>query len=1085
MLSASFLLFFQAATISAVTARDITDIPRTVRDGRRYVGLPPGSTADSKPAWVEGEVIVKFKSAEREQVSYTALLADVQAIPARRLPAIRAEVWRFDAGETDVLTVVHRLEQDPGVEYAEPNYVIQLHRTPDDPRFDELWGMHNTGQASGTPGADISALNTWDRCTGSGVIVAVVDTGIDYTHVDLEDNMWMNPGETGLDGSGNDKRFNGIDDDGNGFTDDVFGIDAHNDDSDPMDDHYHGTHCAGTIGAVGNNGIGVAGVCWKAQIMALKAFDATGNGDVGSAVQCIDYAVQKGARVISCSFGFDDYSQALHDIIAVAGASNVLLCASAGNDNADLDTHPQYPGALTLQNILTIASSDSKDRRSSFSNYGSTSVDLAAPGSEILSTAPGNSYQYLNGTSMATPHCSGAATLLLTIDPTLSCLEVKQLIMDTVDPLSAFSGITVTGGRLNLYRASTNLFGIFFDDHAYFTGTRAGITVLTADSGAGATQSVSITSSDGDLETLLLTGDGLVAGVFTNSIWVDYGAAVPGNGMLEGIQDTIFTATYYDVSSGNSNVAIARVSLLLNLSITTTPGRVSYEVKQVSLAGICSGTVPVHMVISNEATGQAEVFVTTNSWISPSVTLTGGENRVWVYGTNIFGFYDHDSVMINQLGPAGITNYVSKTSANPLWPYETLATAAHDIQTALNASFDGNCVLVDDGVYQEEEIFVDIPVILKSMNGAENAIIDAGKQHRCMSVNEAAKVQGFTLQNGYDFSFGGGVALNAGELHDCIVTGNYAFFAGGGVYPMEDTLVNNCTFIDNEALLGGGMCGSYNAVISNSEFYANYAGVGGGGLLVEMDCTVAKCSIHNNDCSWNGGIFLRFGCRVNDSIIYDNTTADGGGGVHCYGGGEVNRCIISGNSANGAAARAGGVFFHEPGGVVNNSLIVNNTSAHTGGGMSSFEDGGIINNCTICDNSATTTGGGIFSDGDTELRNSILYFNSAANGSNYASSGSGMTYAYTCATPMPLGTGNISDGPAFTDRGNTKYTLLDHSPCIDAGNNSYAVGPYDLAGNPRIYDDTVDMGSYEFIPEPGSMLLLVLIGIGLFGVRKD
>ncbi|MCP4709255.1 MAG: S8 family serine peptidase, partial [Planctomycetes bacterium] len=229
--------------------------------------------------------------------------------------------------------------------------------------------------------------------------------------------------------------------------------DFFNNDNDPYDDHYHGTHCAGTIAAVGNNGIGLAGVCWSAKIMALKFLSSDGRGSTTGAIRAVEYAIMMGVKLTSNSWSGGGYSQALYRVIQAAGDTGQLFIAAAGNSGADNDATPRYPSSYNLDNIIAVAATDRYDNRSSFSCYGATSVDLGAPGSSIYSTMPGNSYGNLNGTSMATPHVSGAAALIWSQYPAMSYNAVKERIMDTVDPLVALDGLTVTGGRLNVYEA--------------------------------------------------------------------------------------------------------------------------------------------------------------------------------------------------------------------------------------------------------------------------------------------------------------------------------------------------------------------------------------------------------------------------------------------------------------------------------------------------------------------------------------------------------------------------------------------------------------------------------------------------------
>ena len=332
-----------------------------------------------------------------------------------------------------------------GVLYAQPNYEVKIDLAfPNDMRFNDLWGMHNTGQTGGIPDADIDAPEAWDIGTGSNqLIVAVIDTGVDYTHPDLAANIWVNEPE--LNGT------SGIDDDGNGYVDDIYGYDFCNNDGDPMDDHYHGTHCAGTIGAAGNNGIGVAGVCWNVRIMAVKFLDRWGHGSTADAISSIEYSTLMGANLSNNSWGGGPYEQALKDAIDAAGAAGMLFVASAGNDSRNNDTFSYYPSSYDSNSLIAVLATDKYDNMSYFSNYGLTSVDIGAPGSEILSCEPGSRYQYLNGTSMAAPHVSGACALLWSMNPFLSNENVKNILVDTVD--ETLPGLCASGGRLNLYNA--------------------------------------------------------------------------------------------------------------------------------------------------------------------------------------------------------------------------------------------------------------------------------------------------------------------------------------------------------------------------------------------------------------------------------------------------------------------------------------------------------------------------------------------------------------------------------------------------------------------------------------------------------
>ncbi|HKI71302.1 MAG TPA: S8 family serine peptidase, partial [Verrucomicrobiae bacterium] len=279
------------------------------------------------------------------------------------------------------------------------------------------------------------------------IIVAVIDTGVRYTHEDLADNMWVNPGEI---------PGNGIDDDGDGYVDDVHGINVINHTGDPNDDYGHGTHVSGTIGAVGNNTVGIVGVCWKVQIMACKFLDSTGNGFISDAIKCMDYARSKGAKVINASWGSTSFtSQALHDAIDTLRQAGIIFVAAAGNSAQDNGVNPIYPASYDLDNIISVAATTRDDDLAVFSNYGASTVDLGAPGEPIFSCWNGSDsdYRYFQGTSMAAPHVTGACALLMAHYPNDNYRQIINRILSNVDRLPSLAGKCISGGRLNLQRA--------------------------------------------------------------------------------------------------------------------------------------------------------------------------------------------------------------------------------------------------------------------------------------------------------------------------------------------------------------------------------------------------------------------------------------------------------------------------------------------------------------------------------------------------------------------------------------------------------------------------------------------------------
>ena len=399
---------------------------------------------------VEGEIIVKFKDAIAAD---PAVLADIAKVAHSRTGATIKKAFRGLKGLQQVaipqtIPLRQALEYyllDPGVEYAEPNYIYYADVIPNDPSFSQLWGLNNTGQTGGVSDADIDAPEAWNMSTGSvSVVVAVVDSGVDYNHADLNANIWRNTGETSC--------TDGVDNDGNGYVDDCRGWDFVNNDNNPLDDNDHGTHVSGTIAAEGNNGTGVTGINWTAKIMPLKFLNRRGSGTTADAVEAILYANANGAHVINNSWGGGAYSQALKDAIDASPA--VVVCA-AGNDGANNDTTASYPSNYTSANLIAVAATDDTDSLASFSNYGVTTVDLGAPGVNIYSTIPNGSYASYSGTSMATPHVSGVAGLVKSLNPGFTNLEIRSRILNTVDPKGSLSGKVATGGRLNAFSALT------------------------------------------------------------------------------------------------------------------------------------------------------------------------------------------------------------------------------------------------------------------------------------------------------------------------------------------------------------------------------------------------------------------------------------------------------------------------------------------------------------------------------------------------------------------------------------------------------------------------------------------------------
>ena len=396
-------------------------------------------------------------------------------------PSATFDLSVFEIVNSNISTqqVIDSLIASGDVLYAEVDQEVSIDQIPNDPNFVIQWGLHNTGITGGVVDADLDMLEAWDVTHGDkSVVIGVVDTGIDYQHLDLVNNMWRNPGESGFNSSGVDRATNGVDDDGNGYVDDVFGIDCSNNDSDPMDDHYHGTHVAGIIGAEGNNNRQVVGVAREVSMMALKFLDKYGRGYTSDAIECLVYASNMKAdyginiRATNNSWGGGGESQAMRDVIQAQSNQDILFLAAAGNNGSDNDAEKYYPASYDSPIIVSVASSDKHDGRASHSNYGAETVDVSAPGLGIISTYIDNGIILLGGTSMATPHVSGVVALLAAHEPSLSPAQMKGRILDSADRIPSMEGVIQSGGRLNANEALRCVPGDIVMYHLPITGSK-------------------------------------------------------------------------------------------------------------------------------------------------------------------------------------------------------------------------------------------------------------------------------------------------------------------------------------------------------------------------------------------------------------------------------------------------------------------------------------------------------------------------------------------------------------------------------------------------------------------------------------
>lgn len=410
------------------------------------MGIEMGTEAD----FVPGEFVVELhRRSDQNEASLSRELG------ARIVDRIRPEIVlvRAEPGSTTDTqkALLSKLKENKLVSRVEPNYIYRLSKLPNDPGLSETWGLKNTGAMdaegrAGIVGIDVGTEAAWDISTGSkSVVVAVIDTGIDFNHPDLKNQAWVNEAEK--------NGLAGVDDDGNGLVDDVNGYNFANDKGDSTDDNGHGSHCAGTIGAKGDDGQGLVGVSWDVSLMAIKFLDKNGSGTLANALKSVDYARTMGAHIMSNSWGGGGVSDLLKTAIEDVNKAGILFVVASGNNSNDNDTIPTYPANYDVPNVLSVAAIDNRGALAGFSNYGAKTVHVAAPGVNVVSTVTGGKYESLSGTSMAAPHVSGVAALILSHDPTLSHLELRKKIIDAARPTFALKNRVSSGGIADAFFA--------------------------------------------------------------------------------------------------------------------------------------------------------------------------------------------------------------------------------------------------------------------------------------------------------------------------------------------------------------------------------------------------------------------------------------------------------------------------------------------------------------------------------------------------------------------------------------------------------------------------------------------------------
>ncbi|MHC4110148.1 MAG: S8 family serine peptidase [Planctomycetota bacterium] len=1003
---------------------------------------------------------VLFKNFRKKREETKALLSKDKALLNRKEKRILARLKRapkgavipeleriyklrikLEAGQS-IQGAVAAYNNNPDVEYAELNYIVSINATPNDPLYPLQWSLNNTGQMypesgkyktpPGTPDCDIDAPEAWDIYAGSPeIIVAVVDTGVDYRHRDLDDNMWINIGEI---------AGNGVDDDGNGYVDDIYGYDFRNNDGDPCDDRGHGTHCAGTIAAEGDNGLDITGVCFSARIMALKFLGSGGTGSTSDAVTAFYYAAENGADVTSNSWGGGGYSYAMKEAIDYAHSQGLITVASAGNDDSTSPILPAY-----YEHVISVAATDSNDDRAPFSNYGHW-VDIAAPGVDILSLkaegtsqgTPHDDYTRIgSGTSMACPHVAGACALLLSTNPELTCDDVNDILMSTFDPIAPE---VCKSGRLNLVNAMLAVVSpeghIILDNDYYSCASVVNILLTDIDLRGNTTRQVSLVTSGGDLETVLLTKTPPNIGIFTGTIPTDSGDPNVEDTVLQLSHGEIITATYEDANDGTGNPATAEDTAVVDCEapvifnvlverIGSVGARITFETDENT-----TGRIRCDLVC-----GEPYAFVGEDPLLAK------------VHAVNISGLSRETSYyfIAQAIDPA--SNQTTDDNSGLCYSFTTGEPVEVNvpgdfptIQEAIDAVWEGDTVIVADGTYTgpgNRDIDFDGQVItVRSENGPENCIIDCnGSQlephqgfyfHSGEDPNSVLK--GFTITNGYaPDGLGGAIKCieSSPTIENCIFSRNSAFHYGGGMYTSNSSIIlTNCTFSENIVLNdmsspGGGMYNDYSSpTLLDCSFIRNsgksYHDTLGGGLSnYQSTINLTNCTFTENEGSIGAGAYNYYtDATFTDCTFNNNLVHEGGGGmrnldsdvvlINCsfkdnlsdwYGAGGLQNgqgdvtlinCTFSGNSTLG---RGGGIQngYDCSAGMTN--CIFSGNSAYEGGGIHISDGNSILINCAFSGSVSTNKSGGAIccSDGaDLVLKSCTFAFNLAPNGNALA-----------------------------------------------------------------------------------------------------
>ncbi len=547
------------------------------------------------------------------------------------------------------------------------------------------------------------------------------------------------------------------------------------------------------------------------------------------------------------------------------------------------------------------------------------------------------------------------------------------------------------------------------------------------------------------------------------------------------------------------------------IDITNENLIVRHDTSSYVVAGTNNANIVGYMWITNGSDGSLQFFPASESWTAPPVDLSRHLNNISVFGTNIYGELAFDSILVDRPVPSGVTNYVSSAGSHQ-WPFISWATAATNIEAAVEETVDGNMVLVaDETNFITSPMHIDKNIILKSVSGSSDAtlIVKTSSSDSPIHFSKGV-VDGFTLipapgnsivvSNGGCFYLdgnviikncvfknfsaakdGGAVYCDSGTISNCIIKSCFAADAGGAAYLNGGAKVDNCLIVSNYASTGGGVYISFTGTVSRSELFGNLTYVLGGAAAYQDKGGAVYCDngglieysqLHNNYSPNGSAIYFLSNGKIENCEIFDNHS-EYYAAIYCEFGGEISYCKISNNSAlNGA-----GICLTY-GGSIRNSLIINNHASNDGGGIYTIGNA-LIESSTISSNYADNFAGGIYSDSSALLKNSIIYHNFAGYSNNYYSASSQPDFFYCCSIPLPAGEGNISDNPNFANPFAGFFKLATNSPCINAGSNAlWMTSANDLEGKPRIINKIVDMGCYEYTNEPVVWLSYRMIDFG-------